>query len=419
MQKILLVDFAFIGSQGGGHLEVYFMNILSILIKNNYFVYACCGNNQKLRENIEQEKLNNCKVIDLNIKTLDKIIFKLLLTIDYFVAKLPVIQYFRFASLINLMNVKRLIKNLDEQIPVFFTHADSIMPAVPTFISRFFMPRQWVGLYVQPSYQSKIQCGLETSRIYFNREKNFALPSCKGIIVLHPIYQKFFSKTIKEITCFCIPELVNSKELGKVTINTELLHKIKENAQDKKIISILGILTSRKNLPLFLESAAKLDCKKYFFLVLGELRLTELNTIEEDIKKIEFYKGKLNGNSYIDLDYYISNEEEFDTFIQLSDIVFLHYRRHPFSSNILIKTMAYRKPVVVSKGYIMEKTVNQYNWRTATENNPEDIVHAIQQLVHTNYEIDESSYSSFMEDYSLERFESVILQACSNFNKIK
>ncbi|RCJ23216.1 hypothetical protein A6S26_01270 [Nostoc sp. ATCC 43529] len=417
MQKILLVDFAFIGSQGGGHLEVYFMNILSILIKNNYFVYACCGNNQKLIKNIEQEKLNNCKVINLNIKPLDKIIYKLLLTIDSFLPKLPMMQYFRFGSLINLMNVKKLIKDLDEEIPVFFTHADSIIPAVPTFISRFFMPSQWVGLYVQPSYQSKIQCGLETSRIYFNREKNFALPSCKGIIVLHPIYQKFFSKTIKEITCFFIPELVNSKQLARATINTELLQKIKEKAQGRKIISILGILTSRKNLPLFLESASKLDSKKYFFLVLGELRLTELNTIEEDIKKIEFYKDKLNDNSYIDLDYYISNEEEFDTFIRLSDIVFLHYRRHPFSSNILIKTMAYRKPVVVSKGYIMEKTVNQYNWMTATENNPEHIANAIQDLVHTNYEIDESSYSYFMEDYSPERFESVILQACSTFNK--
>lgn len=417
MQKILLVDFAFVGSQGGGHLEVYFMNILSILIKNNYFVYACCGNNQKLRENIDQEKLNNCEVIDLNIKPIDKILYKLLLIIDSFAPKLPMLQYFRFASLINLMNVKRLIKDLDQQIPVFFTHADSIMPALPTFISHFFMPRQWVGLYVQPSYQSKIQCGLETSRIYFNREKNFALPSCKGIMVLHPIYQKFFSKTIKELTCCFLPELVNNNQLVRTTINTELLQQIKENAQGRKIISILGILTSRKNLPLFLESAAKLDCQKYFFLVLGELRLTESNTIEEDIKKIELYKSKLKENSYINLDYYISNEEEFDTLIKLSDIVFLHYRRHPFSSNILIKTMAYRKPVIVSKGYIMEKTVNQYNWRTVTDNNPEEIAHCIQELVHTNYKIDESSYSLFMEDYSPERFQSVIIQACSNFNK--
>ncbi|WP_066377201.1 glycosyltransferase [Anabaena sp. CA = ATCC 33047] len=413
MQKILLVDLAFIGNHGGGHLELYFMKILSILSNNNFFVYACCGNKRKLKENLNKEKLNNCQVIDINIKPIDKIIYRVLFTIDYFAPKLPGMQHFRFASLINLMRVKRLLKDLDENIPVFFTHADSIMPAVPIFISRFFMPKKWVGLYVQPSYQSKIQCGLEISRINFNREKNFALPSCRAILVFHPIYQRFFSKNIKQLTCLYLPELIEINQQVESNININLLQKIKQAAKGRKIISLLGIITPRKNLPLFLESASKLDFKKYFFLVLGELRLEKSNSLEQEI---EFYKKVLINNSYIDLNYYIRDEEEFSELIQLSDIVFLHYYNHPFSSNILIKVMAHRKPVVVSKGYIMEKTINQYTWKVATESQPEDIAISIEKLIDTDFKIDEYSYSSFIEDYSIERFQSAILQACNTLN---
>ncbi|MFM2063185.1 MAG: hypothetical protein RLZZ507_2855 [Cyanobacteriota bacterium] len=414
IRKILLVDLCLLGEKGGGHSEFYFMNILSILSNHNDIVYACCSNNKTLRENIERENLKNCQVIDIDVTLSDKIIRRLLLLLDTFIPKIPGMTYLRFSSLINLTIVKRLIANLGEEIPVFFPHTDSMMPAVPTFISRFFLPKKWAGLHILPSYQLAITDGREKSRKRFYAEKNFLLPSCQAILVLHPLYQRFLAKRFKGLTSFYLPELVSINPTVKNHnyINTELLLYIKENSKGRKIISILGNLTPRKNLPLFLESVSKLSSEKYFVLVLGKIKIPQSITLDPEMDRIEDWMKMLNHNSYIDIDYYIKNEEEFSELIQLSDIVFCHYKSYPFSSSILTKTMAHHKPVIVDKGYLMEKIINKYNWKIAVEGEPNAIAQAIENLIDTDFQVKDSSYSSFIEDHSLESFQSVILQAC-------
>ncbi|MEL6902915.1 MAG: hypothetical protein AAFP07_18405, partial [Cyanobacteria bacterium J06606_4] len=74
MRKILLVDFAFTGTKGGGHSEFYLMSILSTLGDLGYFVYVCSGNNEKLKDNIDKNDSKNCAVVDLDLKTSDKLV---------------------------------------------------------------------------------------------------------------------------------------------------------------------------------------------------------------------------------------------------------------------------------------------------------------------------------------------------------
>lgn len=419
MQKILLVDFAFVGSHGGGHSEFYLMKILSILSSNGYYVYLCTANNNQLKENIELEKIENCGILDLKLKIIDKIARRFLLGIDLFFSKLNLLKYTRFASLINLMSVKRLITDLGENIPVFLAHTDSMMPAVPTFISRFFMPNRWIGLCILPSYQSKLQFGLKQSRLTFNAEKNFALPSCKAVFVLHPLYQIFFNKRFKNLHCLYLAEFLVFHQFHSnfEGINEGLLKQIQEEAKGKKIISMLGNITPRKNLTLFLESVAKINPSKCFIVVLGKLKEKGEAEYKQKIEKINYYKHLLDNNFYIDTDYFISNEKEFCALIQLSDILFLHYDKHPFSSNILVKAMAYKKPALVSKGYLMESTVNRYNWKTATESNPKAISQAIEKLINSSFKIDESNYLEFMHVHSSEQITSTILQACKTLQE--
>lgn len=420
MNKVLLVDFAYVGLHGGAHSESYLMRIASILSSNGYYVYLCSGNNRRLEEIIELNGLQNCEVLSLNLRLPDKLLRRFLIAVDLFLSYLKKAQYFQFSSLINVMSVQRLLADLGEQVPVFFAHADSMLPAVPTGISRFFLPKCWTGLYVLPSYQSKVQFGFKHSRLSFNREKNLALSSCQSILALHPIYQSFFFKRFQDLNCFYLPEMVDTptSDLDSGAIHSEivdfnLLNQIKKEAQGRKIISILGSITPRKNLSLFLAAIAKLDPSKYFFLVLGRLRAKDENQCQQELEKLNTYKSELKDNVLIDTDYYIRNEQEFYALIQLSDILYLHYDKHPFSSNVLAKAMTCRKPVIVNKGYLMEKTINHYYWKMAVEGEPDKIAQAIEQLVESGYRVDEQSYQAFMADHSPEQFESTILRACA------
>lgn len=421
MRKILLVDFAFIGQDGGGHSEAYLMKLLSVLTSNDYYVYLCSGANHKLNENIEKQKLENCQTLDLSLNILDKIVRHFLLAIDAFLHRIDKLPYCKFSSLINLIYLKRIIWNLGEDIPIFFAYTDAILPEVPTFISKLFMPKKWIGLHICPSYQSKLQFGIHKSRHLFNSEKNFSLPSCKSVLVLHPTYQKFLSKRFNHINCFRLPELLDIEELttnkdDDITeqVNFDLLSQIREKAQGRKIISMLGNITFRKNIPLLLDAVSKLDPSRCFVVILGRLRDRDNPQCQTHIDKINFYRNQLSDNSFVDVNYYIANEREFYELVKISDIMFLYYTNHPFSSNVLVKSMGLRKPVIVSKGYLMEKTVNQYDWEASVEPDANKVAQAIEMLISSDFEIAEKKYQSFVNDFSPESFEKAVLQACES-----
>lgn len=420
IKKILLVDLCILGEQGGGHGEFYFMTILSILTQEYDLVYCCSGNNDLLRQNLKKDDIKRCQVVDIEVTLLDKAIRRSLMLFDFFLGKIPLKKYIKFSSLINLLTVRRILTKLDKRIPVFFVHTDSMMPAVPLSISKFFFPKQWIGLVILPSYKLKITDGHETSRRRFNGEKNFSLTSCKGILVLQPLYINFFLKRFKNLNCFYLPELVSINHQNDININTSLLDYIKQKSNGKKIVSLLGKITLRKNLPLFLESVSKLNLDKYFILVLGKIHdpnpaNVSKNLIENN-KLIDFYNPKLGNSCYIDINYFIKNEAEFCALIQMTDIVYLHYKKYPFSSNILAKSMAYGKLVIVNKGSIMEKTLLRYKWQTAVEECPDKIANAIDNV--SDQKLDEECISSFLLDHSPEKVQSVILQASKDLNII-
>jgi glycosyltransferase involved in cell wall biosynthesis len=259
-----------------------------------------------------------------------------------------------------------------------------------------------------------VTAGQHQSRSHFYAENNFQLSSCKGILVLQPLYRRFFNLRFKELSCLYLPELIDLEALKhKDNIqNDELLLTIKAKSQGRKIVAMLGNITPRKNLSLFLESATKLDAEKYFILVLGKLRIQQSPSLAVEQEKLNSYRCFLSQNSYMDTEYFIKNEQEFSQLIEISDILFNHYKDYPFSSSIVTKAMAHRKPVIVDKGYLMEKVVNQYNWRVAVEENADAIARAIKDIIEGNYVVPEASYQSFMADHSPERFKSVLLQAC-------
>ncbi|MEL6603247.1 MAG: glycosyltransferase [Cyanobacteria bacterium J06614_10] len=422
MRKILLIDFAFTGTKGGGHSESYLMSILSTLGDLGYFVYVCSGNNEKLKDNIDKNDSKNCAVVDLDLKTSDKLVRHFLKYLDWLTQKLSGMNYVRFSSLSNLIGVKRLLSELGselgEDIPVFFAHTDSIMPAVPTGISRFFFPRQWVGLCVLPSYQSKLQFGVRRSRLSFLSEKNFSLASCKGILVLHPLYQRFFRKRFPQLNCLYLPELVSFPEKAVESREpSNLLSRILSEAKGRKIVAMLGNITPRKNFLLFLEAAAAISPSKLFTVVLGRIKDKDNAYYQEHSEAIEGLTERLKGNSLIDTDYYIKSEEEFCSLIEIADATFVHYNKHPFSSNVLAKSIARKKPVVVNKGHLMEKTVRQYNWPAAAKATPAAISEALESIIDGRVRISEEGYADFIADHAPTQFSSSISNVCSALNE--
>lgn len=410
MKKILILDFCTFK----GHHESYFMMVLSVLSTNGYYVFSNCADNQKLKENIYSQDVQNCQVIDLNLSSCDKLLRRSLVFFDRIIQNLPFRTYFKFAELCNLIATNRLLDQIGEKIPVFFVHLDSVLPPVSLFISRKFLPKAWSGIYIHPSYRSSIYFGHTKSRQKYFAEKNFNLESCKSILVLDSEYQVFFKKACPQRKFLLLPELSLGKTLSQSKEEKGIVKSIRDGASGRIIISVLGALTRRKNLLLFLEVASKIDLGTYYPVIVGQLYIHEYS--QEELDKINELSKKLNSDIFVRTNYHIPDETEFDDLICLSDIIYAQYHNHPFSSNILIKAMMHRKPVIVNPGYLMEKVVKRYNWKAVSREDHSELVDAISSCAR-KFKINEESYKRFRLDYSKGNFEGLLLQGVSCLDK--
>jgi glycosyltransferase involved in cell wall biosynthesis len=400
MKTVLLIDV----STWKGHHEIYFKNILLTLNKENVFVYAVCEDNMALRKWLEEFNIQNCQVMDVKLSNIDKVLLKVLPAIDNMLLKLSIESPFQYLSIGTPLCVKSLFKQIGKEVPVFFAHADSAIPCVPAWFAKIFLPNSWIALSIQPSYQAAISIGKHKSRQRFASEQLFALPSCKAVLVLHPVYQNFFEKRFKQDKFLVFPEIVDVK----ISEKSEIVDKIQDLAAGRKIISTIGSLLPKRNLKLFLESARKLDSTEYFILVVGRFPKQDYSITE--IEYIQKLLLDFSTNSYIDLDYYIPDETEFNKLLDISDLIYLQYKDHSGSSNILSKAIELRKPILVNSGYLMEKVVRTYDWQAIVPEDPEVVAEKIMDLVH-NFSINEEKYSQFLSDYNPENNRLAICKA--------
>jgi glycosyltransferase involved in cell wall biosynthesis len=399
--KIFLVDLC----TWKGHHEVYFKNILLTLLDSNYTVYAACQDNLALSEWIAERGITTCHVLDASLSTIDKSIFKILEFIDFISQKVSREVLFRFSSISSLLFIKNYLQQIGMEVPVFLAHSDSALPYVPAWFARWFLPKSWIAFTIQPSYQSDISLGKYRTRQFFIAEKLYALPSCKAVISLHASYQKFFEKRFDRGKFLVFPELVDVRTCG----DSILVDKIQAVAAGRKIVSIVGSLLPKRNLKLFLESAHKLDPHEYFILVVGNFPKEYYSDVE--IAAIQELVATFStANAWIDLNCYIPTEAEFNKLLDISDVIYVQYKQHNCSSNILSKAMRLRKPIIVTGGYLMAKVVKTYNWQAIVAEDAAAVALEIAKLAH-NFTIDEPKYQLFLQEYSGEKNTATIRQA--------
>jgi len=397
LKEIWLID----TSTWKGHHEISFTAILEILTRNQFYVYAYSPDNKALKKFISDHKITNCRVVDLKISVFRKMIFRLFTLLDRLWKMYS--GYSVFMSLIPLLKVKMLSNDVGKKtLPVFFPHLDTILPTAGLWLGKPFMHFSWTGLYILPAFKSDAFFDNVQQNIRKGKEKYFASKFCRSFLVLNESYKAHFKNKLKNKPVYHLPELLN-KELNK---NTSI-DKIQIQAEGRKIISIVGSLVRKKNFITFLESVSLLSNAEYFVLICGYLPLNdytadEMVRIQELLKRIE----KFSFQKFT----YIKSEALYNSLYAISDLIFLHHPHHPFSSNSLIKAMAFKKPVIVAPGYYMEEVIKKYNWQAVVENHPVKIAETMKRLI-SGFEYNISDYQQLLKDYSPQRFERTILRS--------
>jgi glycosyltransferase involved in cell wall biosynthesis len=135
-----------------------------------------------------------------------------------------------------------------------------------------------------------------------------------------------------------------------------LAKKITSFAQGRPVVSLMGFLVKTKGLEDFTAAIEAESMNDVFFFIGGEVRWGDIDdSTRQKMQKV----WESAENVYAHLQF-ISSDTEMNAVIKASDVIFAVYRDFPNSSNILTKAAVFKKPIIVSDGYVMAERVREF-----------------------------------------------------------
>lgn len=144
----------------------------------------------------------------------------------------------------------------------------------------------------------------------------------------------------------------------------ELVQQILDKAGKRKIIGLFGALSKRKGLVTLLRAAQQSHHKDWFFVFAGSLSASRFHQdysqrFPEEYDWVQSVVAARPDNCFFHLER-IPQESQFNALINACDALFAAYENFPYSSNILAKAAAFKKPVITSEGFCMGRRVEQF-----------------------------------------------------------
>jgi hypothetical protein len=218
-------------------------------------------------------------------------------------------------------------------------------------IERLFHFR-WAALYLHPTHLRKnpdYKCYL------FCPDSILFSKNCIGVSILDEALAVQLKTRIKKPVVW-FPDITDNIFDGPISA---ICKSILERAKGRKITTLLGYISQKKNLILLLKVAEICSERQlpYFFVVAGALQLNSWPKAERHmiLSAIE----KKDSNVFFHLES-LPDGLEYNSFILISDIIFAVYSSFYHSSNALTKAAIFERPVIVSEGHLMAERVIKY-----------------------------------------------------------
>lgn len=286
---------------------------------------------------------------------------------------------------------------------VFFNWLDSyvvgVSPLVPPWLP-FIFPYRWSGVFFHP-WHLRIPDG-PTRGESVAAESVLRSRGCIGVAVLDGgIASELERRIAKPVVTF--PDETDSTLPSQPS---ELARRVREIAAGRRIVGLLGVLSSRKGVSSLLAAAHCARGRPWMFVIAGVLNDSERATYApEELKVIDAAIAGAYRNVWVH-PARIADEREFNALVQVCDVLYAAYELFAHSSGIVTKAGFFEKPVLVSRGYCMAEVVNRYRMGLAIDpGNPATVRDAIDLLLDrdaSERRIGVPDYARFQKDHGPE-----------------
>ena len=218
---------------------------------------------------------------------------------------------------------------------------------LPASIVPYLLPREWVGIWNGPAVlrrDGRSQAG----RIF--RARN-----CRAVLVPDPWLRDRLRDRDTRWRVLAMPEIA---DLSPPAAGHPLVQQIKAVSAGRIIVALLGNIARRKGIFTLLEMAARAQqgANSLFFVAAGDF---SRNSCGDDYEAISAACAVAPRN-FLLLPERVPDGPAFNALVVASDVLFAAYLDFPFQSNLLTKAAAFGRPVVVSRGYVMERRTLDY-----------------------------------------------------------
>jgi glycosyltransferase involved in cell wall biosynthesis len=298
---------------------------------------------------------------------------------------------------------------------VFHTWLDNcITPGLTAALTDLVMPFRWSGLYFHPWYLRQNLRFARVRRGPLSTEAALQSHRCPAVAVLDEGIADRLHLRLNGKPVIVFPDPADASPPDR---DFSPVREIRERAQGRTIIGLIGALAKRKGVLTLLEVARQAAAESYFFVFAGQLMLNSF--LPEEQRLIQTWLQALPENCYC-YPQRLPSEAQFNAIIDTCDIIFAAYHHFLSSSNLLAKAALFEKPVIVSEGYCMGERVHQYRLGlTVDEDNVPQSLAAVQQL-DKQLDFDQgyptARFAEYRQAHSNERLHSAFMQLLAAAN---
>lgn len=288
---------------------------------------------------------------------------------------------------------------------VFFASLDEYLSAyIPVGLINHLLPFAWAGLYLKPRYIRVKQSYSFIRKGILSLHHLLRSSHCIGFYLLDEGIVDAMKQVSGNKNVYHLPDIIDETE---PTLHFSEINAIREKANGRKIILLIGAIDKRKNTVNFLRAAQQSEKSNYFFVLAGLISLNSFGP--EDAGFIQGCMDAPFENLYFHNNR-IRTESEFNALVCISDVLFAAYLDFPYSSNMIAKSSVFKKPIIVSDEFLMGEMVNQYSLGiTINPRNYQNIIDAIDQIMASNF-TEKAKYQKFAEKHSREIFKNRLYQ---------
>ncbi len=211
----------------------------------------------------------------------------------------------------------------------------------------------WTGLYVNaPSYRMPGCVHPRTNRVP-QPEKMFSGQLCRGIGILDEgIVDQVAASIGKPAVAF--PDATDERPAVSPEDQAPG-ERLKEFAHGRPIIGLFGHLHKSKGVSTFLETVGMISPSEVCFAIGGEVFGNQPNGMAQQIKLAAAQHPHLWHELHR-----IEGEPRFNHLLAACDVICAAYWDFPHSSGLQTKAAVFKKPLIVSDGYLMAERTRLY-----------------------------------------------------------